>query len=106
MDIKRSARQDLSLPKVRDSYLDRIRAKEFDAILLSPPCASFSRATWAKLPWAAARPQLRAASRTGEANWSATHWPTRGAPARLDVAVAAASRPVEKGAQDCGFPPS
>ena len=47
VDIKRSAKQDLSLPKVRDSYLDRIRAKEFDAILLSPPCASFSRATWA-----------------------------------------------------------
>ena len=47
VDVKRSAKQDLSLPKVRDSYLDRIRAKEFDAILLSPPCASFSRATWA-----------------------------------------------------------
>ena len=47
VDIKRSAKQDLSLPRVRDSYLDRIRAKEFDAILLSPPCASFSRATWA-----------------------------------------------------------
>ena len=47
VDIKRSAKQDLSLPKVRDSYLHRIRAKEFDAILLSPPCASFSRATWA-----------------------------------------------------------
>ena len=46
VDIKRSAKH-LSLPKVRDSYLDRIRAKEFDAILLSPPCASFSRATWA-----------------------------------------------------------
>ena len=47
VDIQRSAKQDLSLPKVRGSYLDRIRAKEFDAILLSPPCASFSRATWA-----------------------------------------------------------
>ena len=47
VDIKRNAKLDLSLPKVRNSYLDRIRAKEFDAILLSPPCASFSRATWA-----------------------------------------------------------
>eukprot|EP00439_Symbiodinium_sp_Y106_P009920 s15183_g1.t1 len=35
------------LKDVRDSYLDRIRAKEFDAILLSPPCASFSRGSWA-----------------------------------------------------------
>ncbi|CAE7366317.1 unnamed protein product [Symbiodinium sp. KB8] len=32
---------------VRKSYLDRIAAEEFDAVLLSPPCASFSRATWA-----------------------------------------------------------
>ena len=47
VDLKRSAKHDLSLPKVRQSYLDRIAAKEFDAILLSPPCASFSRATWA-----------------------------------------------------------
>ena len=47
VDIKRNAKLDLSLPKVRNSYLDRIRAKEFDAVLLSPPCASFSRATWA-----------------------------------------------------------
>ena len=47
VDIKRNAGLDLSLPKVRNSYLDRIRAREFDAVLLSPPCASFSRATWA-----------------------------------------------------------
>ena len=47
VDVKRSAKHDLSLPKVRQSYLDRIAAKEFDAVLLSPPCASFSRAPWA-----------------------------------------------------------
>ena len=47
VDVKRSAKRDLSLPHVRKSYLDRIAAKEFDAVLLSPPCASFSRATWA-----------------------------------------------------------
>ena len=47
VDIKRSAKHDLSLLKVRNSYLDRIRAKEFAAVLLSPPCSSFSRATWA-----------------------------------------------------------
>ena len=40
------AKHDLSLPRVRNSYLDRVRAKEFDAVLLSPPCSSFSRATW------------------------------------------------------------
>eukprot|EP00439_Symbiodinium_sp_Y106_P047850 s6642_g6.t1 len=33
--------------RVRASYLDRIRAKEFAAVLLSPPCSSFLRATWA-----------------------------------------------------------
>ncbi|CAE7519614.1 unnamed protein product [Symbiodinium sp. KB8] len=47
VDVKRSAKHDLSLPTVRKSYLDRIAAKEFDAVLLSPPCASFSRASWA-----------------------------------------------------------
>ena len=47
VDVKRSAKHDLSLPKVRQSYLERIAAKEFDAVLLSPPCASFSRAPWA-----------------------------------------------------------
>ena len=41
VDLKRSAKHDLSLPKVRQSYLNRIAAKEFDAVLLSPPCASF-----------------------------------------------------------------
>ena len=47
VDVKRSAKHDLSLAKVRQSYLDRIAAKEFDAVLLSPPCATFSRAPWA-----------------------------------------------------------
>ena len=47
VDTKRSAKHDLSLPKVRNSYLGRIRAKEFAAVLLSPPYSSFSRATWA-----------------------------------------------------------
>ena len=47
VDVKRSAKQDLSLPKVRQSYLTRIAAKEFDAVLWSPPCATFSRAAWA-----------------------------------------------------------
>ena len=47
VDVKRSAKHDLSLAKVRQSYLNRIAAKEFDAVLLSPPCASFSRAPWA-----------------------------------------------------------
>ena len=47
VDMKRSAKHDLSLAKVRQRYLDRIAAKEFDAVLLSPPCASFSRAPWA-----------------------------------------------------------
>ena len=29
VDVKRSAKHDLSLPKVRQGYLDRIAAKEF-----------------------------------------------------------------------------
>ena len=56
--------QGLSLPKVRNSYNWTESAKEFAAILLSPPCSSFSRATWANFraaatstPLVAAKPQ-------------------------------------------------
>ena len=38
---------DLAESKLRQSYLDKIHAKHFDAILLSPPCSSFSRAPFA-----------------------------------------------------------
>ena len=38
---------DLSKTKVRDKYLHLIRQGEFDMIFISPPCATFSRATWA-----------------------------------------------------------
>ncbi|CAE7462327.1 unnamed protein product, partial [Symbiodinium microadriaticum] len=47
VDILRGAKMDLSRSKVRQGYLDRIKAGDFDAILLSPPCSSFSRATFA-----------------------------------------------------------
>ena len=134
VDIKRSAKQDLSLPKVRDSYLDRIRAKEFDAILLSPPCASFSRAPrpvrsyelprgLEKLtPVERDRPilgnifadfsfDITTLVAEGAATFLAMEQPEDlgalpTAPARLYVAVAAASRPAGKGAKDCGFSPS
>ena len=38
---------DLSKTKVRDKYLHLIKQGEFDMIFISPPCATFSRATWA-----------------------------------------------------------
>ena len=47
VDVKRTAIHDLSLPRVRDSYLRRIRAKEFDAVLLSPPCSFADRGQFA-----------------------------------------------------------
>ena len=47
VDILRGAKMDLSRSKVREAYLARIKAGDFDAILLSPPCSSFSRATFA-----------------------------------------------------------
>ncbi|CAE7384788.1 unnamed protein product [Symbiodinium microadriaticum] len=47
VDICRSAKMDLTKSALRQSYLDKIQAKNFDAILLSPPCASFSRAPFA-----------------------------------------------------------
>ncbi|OLP78827.1 Polyadenylate-binding protein, cytoplasmic and nuclear [Symbiodinium microadriaticum] len=47
VDILRGAKMDLSRSKVREAYLARIKAGDFDAVLLSPPCSSFSRATFA-----------------------------------------------------------
>ena len=47
VDIQRKPSVDLAKSKERRKLLDRIRAKEFDAILLSPPCSTFSRAPWA-----------------------------------------------------------
>ena len=47
VDICRSAKMDLAKSTLRQSYLDKIQAKSFDAILLSPPCSSFSRAPFA-----------------------------------------------------------
>ena len=46
VDIQRKPSVDLAPSKQRKQFRDRIRAKEFDAILLSPPCSTFSRAPW------------------------------------------------------------
>ena len=47
VDIKRKPRVDLSYSKQRKKILDKIRSGCYDAILLSPPCSTFSRAPWA-----------------------------------------------------------
>ena len=47
VDIQRKPRTDLSKKNERDKLLKAIRSGENDAILLSPPCSTFSRAAWA-----------------------------------------------------------
>ncbi|CAE7381755.1 unnamed protein product [Symbiodinium natans] len=47
VDISRQARVDLATSKVRNFYLQQLRDGLYDAVLLSPPCSSFSRAVWA-----------------------------------------------------------
>ena len=47
VDIQRKPSIDLAKSKERQRLLTRIRAQEFHAILLSPPCSTFSRAPWA-----------------------------------------------------------
>ena len=47
IDIQRKPRIDLSKKKERDKLLQAIRSGAYDAILLSPPCSTFSRAPWA-----------------------------------------------------------
>ena len=47
VDTQRRPSVDLAKTKERRKLLARIQAKEFDAILLSPPCSTFSTAPWA-----------------------------------------------------------
>ena len=47
IDIQRKPRIDLSKTKEREKILQAIRAGAYDAILLSPPRSTFSRAPWA-----------------------------------------------------------
>ena len=47
IDIKRKPWIDLSLSRERDKLLKQIKQGGFDAIMISPPCFTFSRACWA-----------------------------------------------------------
>eukprot|EP00435_Cladocopium_sp_Y103_P059542 s1184_g21.t1 len=49
-DILRSPSQDLSNPEVVEELIRRIRNQEFDAIFMSPPCNTWSRAPHSN-PW-------------------------------------------------------
>ena len=50
IDIKRKPWIDLSKSKERDKLWEQIKQEKFDAILVSPPCSTFSRACWAPRP--------------------------------------------------------
>lgn len=47
VDIQRSKRMDLTNPKVQKRLLQAIDAGVYDAVILTPPCSTFSRAVWA-----------------------------------------------------------
>ena len=49
LDILRNAKVNFALDKVRDFWLMKIKAKQFDLVISSPPCSTFSRAPWANL---------------------------------------------------------
>ena len=46
VDVQIGNKIDLSYTKVRQKYLDAITSGVYHAILLSPPCSTFSRACW------------------------------------------------------------
>ena len=46
VDVQIGNKIDLSYATIRQKYLDAIRSKVYQAILLSPPCSTFSRACW------------------------------------------------------------
>ena len=47
LDIQRSRKMDLTNPKVQRRYLQAIDSGSYDAVILTPPCSTFSRAVWA-----------------------------------------------------------
>ena len=47
LDIQRDRKCDLTLPAVQKLWLSRITSGEFMAVMLTPPCSTFSRAVWA-----------------------------------------------------------
>ena len=47
VDIKRKPWLDLSHTRERDRLMEQIKQGAFDAIIISPPCSTFSRACWA-----------------------------------------------------------
>ena len=47
VDIQVRPYLDVTLPKVREYLLNKISTGQYFAVLLSPPCSTFSRATWA-----------------------------------------------------------
>jgi len=49
LDILRKGSPDLSRESAQSPILDKIRAGFFDVVLASPPCSTFSRATWSNL---------------------------------------------------------
>lgn len=47
LDIQRDRKCDFTLPAVQMAWLQRITSGEFFALILTPPCSTFSRAVWA-----------------------------------------------------------
>lgn len=47
LDIQHNRRLDFTQPGVQKTWLQRISAGNFDAVVTTPPCSTFSRAVWA-----------------------------------------------------------
>jgi len=43
LDIVRSEAHDLSKESVRKNFRDRVQAGEFDAVVITPPCTTWTR---------------------------------------------------------------
>ena len=49
LDIQRNSKDNFVIGTVQKKWLNRIEAGDFDFVLCSPPCSTFSRAPWANL---------------------------------------------------------
>ena len=47
LDIQRDRKSDFTLPRVQKFWLQKIADNQFFAVIVTPPCSTFSRAPWA-----------------------------------------------------------
>jgi len=47
LDIQRCRKMDLTVPRIQKKWLNLVSSGRYFAVVVTPPCSTFSRAVWA-----------------------------------------------------------